>query len=61
MDAGRTGDEQHPAPIDAIRLLDTTTSEADTVYDIEISVAGTLEHLNVIIADDGSTQVRPAE
>lgn len=60
-DAGRTGDEQHPAPVDAIKLLDTTTTEAATIYDIEVSVAGTLDHIGVIISNDGTVEVRPAE
>ena len=60
-DAGRVGDEQHPAPVDVIRLLDTTTNEAYTVYEVEVSIAGTLDHLSVSIADDGSVQVQPAE
>ncbi len=60
-DAGRAGDEQHPAPVDAIKLLDTTTTDAATIYDIEVSIAGTLDHIAVIISDNGSVAVRPAE
>ncbi len=60
-DGGRTGDEQHPAPVDTIKLLDTSTDENATIYDIEVSVAGTLDHIGVIVANDGSVEVRPAE
>jgi hypothetical protein len=57
-DAGRVSDEQVPAPIDAIKLLDTTTTEATTVYEIEISVGGNLDHVGVVISNDGTVQVR---
>ncbi len=60
-DAGRAGDEQYPAPVDAIKLLDTTTNETATIYDVEVSIAGTLDHIGVIISDNGSVEVRPAE
>ena len=60
-DGGRAGDEQYPAPVDTIKLLDTTTTAATTMYEIEISVAGTLDHVGVEIVDDGSTHVRPVE
>lgn len=60
-DAGRAGDEQHRAPVDAIKLLDTRTTAAATIYDVEVSIAGTLDHIDVIVADNGSVEVRPAE
>jgi hypothetical protein len=60
-DAGRASDEQVAAPIDAIKLLDTTTTEAVTIYEIEISVAGNIDHVGVTISDDGTVQVRGAE
>lgn len=60
-DGGRAGDEQYPAPVDAIKLLDTTTTSAATIYDVEVSIAGTLDHIGVIIGDDGSVEVRSAE
>lgn len=60
-DGGRAGDEQYPAPVDTIKLLDTSTDENSTIYDIEVSVAGTLDHIGVIVANDGSVQVRSAE
>ena len=60
-DAGRVGDEQVPAPVDTIKLINTTNTDAATIYDIEVSVAGTLDHVGVIISNDGSVEVRPAE
>jgi hypothetical protein len=60
-DAGRASDEQFAAPIDAIKLLDTTTTEAVTIYEIEISVAGNIDHVGVTISDDGTVQVRGVE
>lgn len=60
-DGGRAGDEQVAAPIDAIKLLDTTTTEAVTIYEIEISVAGNIDHVGVTITDDGTVQVRGVE
>lgn len=60
-DAGRRGDEQYPAPVDAIKLINTTTDEHATVYDIEVSIAGTLDPLSVIVADDGSVRVQRGE
>lgn len=60
-DAGRAGDEQFPAPVDTIKLVNTTNSDAATIYDIEVSVAGTLDHVGVIVSNDGSVEVRPAE
>lgn len=60
-DGGRAGDEQHPAPVDAIKLINTATNTAATIYDIEVSIAGTLDHIMVSITDDGSVDVRPAE
>lgn len=59
--AGRASDEQVAAPVDAIKLLDTTTTEEATVYDIEVSVAGTLDPVSVIVSDDGSVRVQRAE
>lgn len=61
MDAGREGDEQYPAPVDTIKLIDTTTTETETVYDIEVSIAGTLDPISVRIANDGSVGVQRAE
>ncbi len=58
---GRPGDEQMPAPIDQIALLNTTVGETATIYDVVISAAGTRDHISVIIGDDGTTEVRPAE
>lgn len=60
-DAGRRGDEQFPAPVDAIKLIDTTVGQRATIYQIEVSVAGTLDHINVIVADDGSVEIQPGE
>jgi hypothetical protein len=60
-DAGRVGDEQFPAPVDAIKLINTTNTDAATIYDIEVSVAGTLDHIGVIVSNDGSVEVQPAE
>lgn len=59
--AGRPSDEQVAAPVDTIRLLNTTTSETSTIYDIEVSVGGTVDPVSVIVADDGSVQVQRAE
>lgn len=61
MDAGRRGDEQFPAPVDTIKLINTTTDETATVYDIEVSIAGTLDPLSVIVANDGAVRVQRAE
>lgn len=61
MDAGREGDEQVDAPIDTLKLINTTTNETATIYDIEVSSGGTLDPVSVIITNDGSVQVRPAE
>ncbi len=60
-DARRAGDEQHRAPVDAIKLLDTRTTAAATIYDVEVSIAGTLDHIGVSISDDGAVEVRSAE
>ncbi|HEX6292722.1 MAG TPA: hypothetical protein VFZ66_26295 [Herpetosiphonaceae bacterium] len=60
-DAGRASDEQYPAPIDAIRLLDTTTTQAATIYEIEISAGGNVDHVGVTITNDGTVQVRGVE
>lgn len=58
---GRPGDEQMPAPIDQIALLNTTVDATATIYDVVISAAGTRDHISVIVGNDGSTEVRPAE
>jgi hypothetical protein len=58
---GRPGDEQMPAPIDQIALLNTTVNQTATIYNVVISAAGTRDHVSVIIGNDGSTEVRPAE
>jgi hypothetical protein len=58
---GRASDEQFAAPIDAIKLLDTTTTDAVTIYEIEISVAGTVDHVGVTLSNDGTVQVRGVE
>jgi hypothetical protein len=60
MDAGRPGDEQFPAPIDAVKLVDTSTDATRTVYDVEISYGGNLDLISINIADDGSVEVRGA-
>ncbi len=60
-DGGRAGDEQHRAPVDAIKLLDTRTTGVATTYEIEVSIAGTLDHIGVSISDNGAVEVRPAE
>ncbi len=60
-DAGRVSDEQVPAPVDAIKLINTTTDERATIYDIEVSVAGTLDVLSVLLDNDGNVQVRAPE
>lgn len=49
------------APADTIRLLNTTTDETATVYEIEVDAAGTIGHINVFIRDDGSVIAQPAE
>ncbi len=49
------------APPDSLRLLNTTTDARATVYEIEVDVAGTIDHLNVSVDDNGTVQVRPAE
>jgi hypothetical protein len=59
--AGRAGDEQVPAPVDKITLIDTITTNATTTYEVEVSIGGNLDHINVVIADDGTTEVRAAE
>jgi len=59
--AGRASDEQVPAPIDAITLLDTTTNNAVTIYEIELSAGGNLDHVGVEIANDGTVRVRGVE
>ncbi len=59
--AGRPGDEQYPAPIDTIRLLNAETRTDVSIYEVEFDVAGTTEHINIFVADDGSMEVRPAE
>lgn len=61
MDGGREGDEQVPAPIDSITLLDTSTDNRATVYDVEVSYGGNLDHIGVTVTDDGSVTVRSAE
>jgi hypothetical protein len=60
-DGGRPGDEQVGAPVDTIRLLDTTTTEAVTIYDIEVSTGGTVDPVSVIVGNDGSVRVQRAE
>ena len=60
-DAGRVGDEQVPAPVDAIKLINTTTDENATIYDVEVSIAGTLDPVSVILANDGSVRVQRGE
>jgi len=60
-DGGRVGDEQHPAPVDAIKLIDTQTTDTETVYDIEVSYGGSLDPVSVIIGNDGAMRVQSAE
>lgn len=60
-DGGREGDEQVDAPVDTIKLIDTTTTDQATIYDIEVSTGGTLDPVSVIIANDGSVRVQRAE
>jgi hypothetical protein len=60
-DGGRASDEQFPAPIDAIKLLDTTTTNAVTIYEIEISVGGNVDHVGVEIDNNGTVRVRGVE
>lgn len=59
--SGRASDEQVPAPIDAITLLDTTTTEAVTIYEVEVSAGGNLDHIGVEINNDGTVRVRGVE
>jgi len=59
-DGGRESDEQVPAPVDAIKLLDTRTDEATTRYDIEVSTGGTLDPVTVVVSNDGSVTVQSA-
>jgi hypothetical protein len=61
MDGGRPGDEQVPAPIDSITLINTATDNRATVYDVEVSYGGNLDHISVELTDDGSVEVRSAE
>ena len=61
MDAGRPGDEQVPAPIDSLTLINTTTDNRATIYDVEVSYGGNLDHIGVVLTDDGSVEVRSAE
>lgn len=49
------------APIDSIRLLNDRTDERVTAYEVEADAAGTIEHLQVLLTDDGSVSVQPAE
>lgn len=60
-DAGRPGDDQVAAPVDAIKLIDTTTDETATVYEIEVSTGGTLDHVSVIVTNDGTVRVQRGE
>lgn len=60
-DGGRQGDEQYPAPIDKISLVNNSTDEQDTTYDIEISYGGNLDHLSVVLDNAGNVQVMPTE
>lgn len=60
-DAGREGDEQVAAPVDAIKLINTVTDENATIYDIEVSIAGTLDPVSVILANDGAVRVQRGE
>lgn len=60
-DGGREGDEQVPAPVDAVKLLDTTTTDTVTTYDIEVSTGGTLDPVTVTVTNDGSVSVQAAD
>jgi hypothetical protein len=60
-DGGRQGDEQYPAPVDAINLLDTTTNDTVTVYDIEVSYGGDLDPVSVTVTNDGTVSVQAAD
>ena len=61
MDAGRPGDEQYPAQVDKISLLNSTIADTASVYDIEITVAGSVDTISVVIDNDGSVAVRPTD
>ncbi len=61
MDGGRAGDEQYPAPIDKISLLNTSTDEQATTYDIEISYGGNFDHLAVVLDNAGNVQAQPTD
>jgi hypothetical protein len=62
VDAARTWVQQRiSAPADDVRLLNTTTDTHVTIYEIEVDVGGTTDHVNVMLADNGSVEVQPAE
>ena len=61
MDGGRQGDEQYPAPIDKITLVNTSTNEQATTYDIEISYGGNFDHLSVLLDNAGNVQAQPTD
>lgn len=61
MDGGRPGDEQYPAAVDAITLVDSRTDEQSTTYDIEVSYGGNLDHLAVLLDNAGNVQVQTTD